>query len=160
MAEIAKEVSTIGGIATVSVLHSFIPTHWLPFSIVGRAQKWSIWQTLLVSKCSPAPLLFPFPEWECLPLFWEMWRTVVIDCYNLHCFVDSSDLSTAAARFVALRKRNLTSSCLCLPFQPAFFSVSVSVPSQPEFFSVPFYSLYHLKLNSSQCLSIVCTIST
>ncbi|KAH9549640.1 hypothetical protein CY35_10G030300 [Sphagnum magellanicum] len=49
MTEIAKEVSTIGGIATVSVLHSFIPTHWLPFSIVGRAQKWSIWQTLLVT---------------------------------------------------------------------------------------------------------------
>ena len=51
MAEIAKEVGTIGGIATVSVLHSFIPTHWLPFSVVGRAQKWSISQTLLVSKC-------------------------------------------------------------------------------------------------------------
>lgn len=50
MADIAKEVSTIGGIATVSVLHSFIPTHWLPFSIVGRAQKWTISQILLVSK--------------------------------------------------------------------------------------------------------------
>jgi hypothetical protein len=114
MAEIAKEVSTIGGIATVSVLHSFIPTHWLPFSIVGRAQKWSIWQTLLVSKCSPAPLLFPFSEWECLPLFWEMWRTVVIDCYNLHCFVDSSDLSTAAARFCSSQKE-----------EPDFFFVYV-----------------------------------
>lgn len=44
------ELTTIGGIATVSVLHSFIPTHWLPFSIVGRAQKWTITQTLLVSK--------------------------------------------------------------------------------------------------------------
>lgn len=53
MAEIAKEVGTIGtigGIATVSVLHSFIPTHWLPFSIVGRAQNWSISRILLVSK--------------------------------------------------------------------------------------------------------------
>jgi len=107
MTEIAKEVSTIGGIATVSVLHSFIPTHWLPFSIVGRAQKWSIWQTLLVSKCSPAPLLFPFSEWECLPLLWEMWRTVVIDCYNLHCFVDSSDLSTASARFCSSQKEEI-----------------------------------------------------
>lgn len=54
MAEIAKEVGTIGGIATVSVLHSFIPTHWLPFSIVGRAQNWSIHRILLVSK-SPFP---------------------------------------------------------------------------------------------------------
>jgi hypothetical protein len=54
MAEIAKDVGTIGGIATVSVLHSFIPTHWLPFSIVGRAQNWSIHRILLVSK-SPFP---------------------------------------------------------------------------------------------------------
>jgi hypothetical protein len=161
MAEIAKEVSTIGGIATVSVLHSFIPTHWLPFSIVGRAQKWSIWQTLLVSKCSPAPLLFPFSEWECLPLFWEMWRTVVIDCYNLHCFVDSSGLSTAAARFCSSQKEEPDFFLsMSVPFQPAFFSVSVSVASQPEFFSVSFYSLYRLNLNSSQCLSIVSTIST
>lgn len=49
MAEIAKEVGTIGGIATVSVLHSFIPTHWLPFSVVGRAQNWSISRILLVT---------------------------------------------------------------------------------------------------------------
>eukprot|EP00250_Pteridium_aquilinum_P034149 c7142_g1_i1 orf=450-1148(-) len=45
----AEELSTIGGIATVSLLHSFIPTHWLPFSVVGRAQKWSLSQTLLVT---------------------------------------------------------------------------------------------------------------
>lgn len=45
----AKDLSTIGGIATVSVLHSFIPTHWLPFSIVGRAQKWTLSRTLLVT---------------------------------------------------------------------------------------------------------------
>lgn len=46
----AEDLSTIGGIATVSLLHSFIPTHWLPFSIVGRAQKWTLSRTLLVSK--------------------------------------------------------------------------------------------------------------
>ena len=39
-------------IATVSLLHSFIPTHWLPFSIVGRAQKWTLSPTLLVSMFS------------------------------------------------------------------------------------------------------------
>ena len=38
----AEEASTIGGIATVSLLHSFIPTHWLPFSIVARAQRWPL----------------------------------------------------------------------------------------------------------------------
>jgi hypothetical protein len=46
----AEQLSTIGGIATVSTLHAFIPTHWLPFSVVGRAQKWSLGTTLLVSK--------------------------------------------------------------------------------------------------------------
>lgn len=46
----AEDLSTIGGIATVSLLHSFIPTHWLPFSIVGRAQKWTLSRTLLVSE--------------------------------------------------------------------------------------------------------------
>lgn len=45
----AADLSTFGGIATVSILHSFIPTHWLPFSVVGRAQKWTIYQTLLVT---------------------------------------------------------------------------------------------------------------
>ncbi|MBA0560513.1 hypothetical protein Golob_017403 [Gossypium lobatum] len=35
----AKDLSTIAGIATVSLLNSFIPTRWLPFSIVKRAQK-------------------------------------------------------------------------------------------------------------------------
>ena len=48
----AADLSTIGGIATVSLLHSFIPTHWLPFSIVGRAQKWTLSRTLLVSEFS------------------------------------------------------------------------------------------------------------
>ncbi|GAV72394.1 hypothetical protein CFOL_v3_15882 [Cephalotus follicularis] len=45
----AEDVSTIGGIATVSLLHSFIPTHWLPFSIVGRAQKWTLSRTLFLT---------------------------------------------------------------------------------------------------------------
>lgn len=66
MADIAKEVSTIGGIATVSVLHSFIPTHWLPFSIVGRAQKWTISQVLLVSKYFMIfACLLTFPHVSC-----------------------------------------------------------------------------------------------
>ncbi|XP_004228471.1 uncharacterized protein [Solanum lycopersicum] len=45
----AEDLSKIGGIATVSLLHSFIPTHWLPFSIVGRAQKWTLSRTLFVT---------------------------------------------------------------------------------------------------------------
>ncbi|XP_044506999.1 uncharacterized protein LOC123226537 [Mangifera indica] len=45
----AEGLSTIGGVATVSLLHSFIPTHWLPFSIVGRAQKWSLSKILFVT---------------------------------------------------------------------------------------------------------------
>lgn len=54
----AADLSTIGGIATVSLLHSFIPTHWLPFSVVGRAQKWTLSRTLLVST---PPFLSFFP---------------------------------------------------------------------------------------------------
>ncbi|KAJ8635269.1 hypothetical protein MRB53_009536 [Persea americana] len=45
----AEDLPKIGGIATVSILHSFIPTHWLPFSIVGRAQKWTLSRTLFVT---------------------------------------------------------------------------------------------------------------
>ncbi|OVA18884.1 hypothetical protein BVC80_8505g12 [Macleaya cordata] len=60
----AKDVSTIGGIATVSLLHSFIPTHWLPFSIVGRAQKWTLSRTLLVSKHSLLPSSFFFINFQ------------------------------------------------------------------------------------------------
>ncbi|KAL5994892.1 hypothetical protein ACLOJK_024949 [Asimina triloba] len=45
----AEDVSKIGGIATVALLHSFIPTHWLPFSIVGRTQQWTLSKTLLVT---------------------------------------------------------------------------------------------------------------
>ena len=54
----AEEASTIGGIATVSLLHSFIPTHWLPFSIVARAQRWPLSRTLLVSQY---PSSIPLP---------------------------------------------------------------------------------------------------
>ncbi|KAK7306755.1 hypothetical protein VNO77_44711 [Canavalia gladiata] len=45
----AEDLPTIGGIATVSLLHSFIPTHWLPFSVVARVQKWTLSRTLLVT---------------------------------------------------------------------------------------------------------------
>lgn len=45
----AASLSTYGGIATVSLVHSLIPTHWLPFSVVGRVQKWSIHQTLSIT---------------------------------------------------------------------------------------------------------------
>ncbi|RZC88368.1 hypothetical protein C5167_016170 [Papaver somniferum] len=43
-----KEISRNrpGGVSFMFVvvvgLHSFIPTNWLPFSIVGRAQKWTL----------------------------------------------------------------------------------------------------------------------
>ena len=56
----AEDLSTIGGIATVSLLHSFIPTHWLPFSIVGRAQKWTLSRTILVSEFLYFHLCFSF----------------------------------------------------------------------------------------------------
>nr|CAB3472865.1 unnamed protein product [Digitaria exilis] len=60
----AEEASTIGGIATVSLLHSFIPTHWLPFSIVARAQRWPLSRTLLV-KFASEPVAMWYPEVPC-----------------------------------------------------------------------------------------------
>lgn len=63
----AEEASTIGGIATVSLLHSFIPTHWLPFSIVARAQRWPLSRTLLVSQYPPPYSSFPVPRFPRLP---------------------------------------------------------------------------------------------
>uniref|UniRef100_A0A7N0ZTH0 Uncharacterized protein n=1 Tax=Kalanchoe fedtschenkoi TaxID=63787 RepID=A0A7N0ZTH0_KALFE len=38
----AEDLPTIDGITTVSLLHSFIPMHWLPFSISSRFQKWTL----------------------------------------------------------------------------------------------------------------------
>lgn len=77
-----KNLSTIGGIATVSMLHSFIPTHWLPFSIVGRAQKWTLARTLLVST-------FPFlPLYKC---YFCVFSTHYSSC-RLVCNMICSDL--------------------------------------------------------------------
>ena len=44
------KIGIFGGIATVSLIHSLIPTHWLPFSVVARLHKWSIYQTLSISE--------------------------------------------------------------------------------------------------------------
>ncbi|MFN3697316.1 MAG: sulfite exporter TauE/SafE family protein [Pseudobdellovibrio sp.] len=33
---------------TVSVLHAALPTHWLPFVLASRAQKWNYWRTLSI----------------------------------------------------------------------------------------------------------------
>ena len=46
----AEELVDMGGMATVALLHALMPTHWLPFSIVGQAQKWTLSKTLVVSK--------------------------------------------------------------------------------------------------------------
>ena len=34
---------------TVAFLHAAIPTHWLPFVLTARVQKWNRWKTLLVT---------------------------------------------------------------------------------------------------------------
>ena len=46
-------VAALLGMSSVSLLHSLLPTHWLPFSVVGRSHGWSLTKTLLVSACSP-----------------------------------------------------------------------------------------------------------
>jgi len=74
----AEEASTIGGIATVSLLHSFIPTHWLPFSIVARAQRWPLSRTLLVSQYPP-----PLPFLPPVPRFPRLLRLRLVTVYRL-----------------------------------------------------------------------------
>ena len=39
-------VSLLGGGFVAAFLHAALPTHWLPFVLVGRAQGWSMGQTL------------------------------------------------------------------------------------------------------------------
>ena len=37
------------GALSISVLHALIPSHWLAFALVGRAQQWTVRRTLLVT---------------------------------------------------------------------------------------------------------------
>ena len=39
-------LSLLGGGFVAAFLHAAIPTHWLPFVLVGRAQQWSLGKTL------------------------------------------------------------------------------------------------------------------
>ena len=39
-------LSLIGGGFAAAFLHAALPTHWLPFVLVGRAQRWTLVQTL------------------------------------------------------------------------------------------------------------------
>jgi len=44
---------------TIAFLHAAIPTHWLPFVLTGRAQKWTRGKTLLVTAvCGSGHVLF------------------------------------------------------------------------------------------------------
>ena len=35
-------LSLVGGGFAAAFLHAALPTHWLPFVLVGRAQRWSL----------------------------------------------------------------------------------------------------------------------
>lgn len=39
-------LSLLGGGFVAALLHAALPTHWLPFVLVGRAQRWSLGKTL------------------------------------------------------------------------------------------------------------------
>jgi hypothetical protein len=41
-------LSLVGGGFAAAFLHAALPTHWLPFVLVGRAQRWSVTRGLLV----------------------------------------------------------------------------------------------------------------
>ena len=46
-AEQSVLLSLLGGGFVAAFLHAALPTHWLPFVLVGRAQRWSMARTLL-----------------------------------------------------------------------------------------------------------------
>ena len=46
-AEHSVLLSLLGGGFVAAFLHAALPTHWLPFGLVGRAQRWSMTRTLL-----------------------------------------------------------------------------------------------------------------
>ena len=46
-AEHSVLLSLLGGGFVAAFLHAALPTHWLPFVLVGRAQRWSMTRTLL-----------------------------------------------------------------------------------------------------------------
>jgi nickel/cobalt transporter (NicO) family protein len=35
--------------ATIAAMHAALPTHWLPFALVGRSQKWPVMKTVLIT---------------------------------------------------------------------------------------------------------------
>lgn len=53
LATMIEGLAALLGMSSVSLLHSLLPTHWLPFSVVGRAHGWSLSKTLLISACAP-----------------------------------------------------------------------------------------------------------
>lgn len=36
-------------IFSIAILHAILPTHWLPFVLLGRGQKWDLKQTTMVA---------------------------------------------------------------------------------------------------------------
>ena len=43
------DIPTLVTLIPIAILHSIIPSHWLCFSLVGKAQGWSLQRTLLVA---------------------------------------------------------------------------------------------------------------
>ena len=39
----------LGAAATVALLHSILPDHWVPLAVVARAQRWSLLRVARVS---------------------------------------------------------------------------------------------------------------
>lgn len=44
-----EQIALLGSAATISVIHTLLPSHWLCFSLVGRANRWPLRRTLGVT---------------------------------------------------------------------------------------------------------------
>lgn len=46
--EVLENVNLLLGAALLSVIHNLLPTHWLPFTLLARANKWSYGKTVAI----------------------------------------------------------------------------------------------------------------
>lgn len=45
----SNTVSLIGATFFIALAHAVMPTHWMPFALIGREQKWSLPKTILIT---------------------------------------------------------------------------------------------------------------
>ncbi len=45
----SNTISLIGATFLIAMVHAVMPTHWMPFALIGKEQKWSLTKTIFVT---------------------------------------------------------------------------------------------------------------